>query len=46
MENTNVFINSEFIETIIKSSYIFNDLSLTSKPRVIKALPKSSITIV
>ena len=46
MKNTNVSINSEFIETVIKSGYIFNDLSLTSKPRVIKASSKSGIAIV
>ena len=46
MENTNILINSDFVETVIKSSHIFNDLSLTSKSRIIKTSPKSNITIV
>ena len=46
IENTNIPINSDFIELVIKSSHIFNDLSLTSKPRIIKALHKSNITVV
>ena len=46
IENTNIPINSDFIELVIKSSHIFNDLSLTSKPRIIKALYKSDITVV
>ena len=46
IENTNILINSDFIELVIKSSHIFNDLSLTSKPRIIKALHKSDITVV
>ena len=46
MENTNIHINSEFVETVIKLSYIFNDLLLTSRPRVIKNSPKSNMVIV
>ena len=46
IENTNIPINSDFIELVIKSSHIFNDLSLTSKLRIIKALYKSDITVV
>jgi len=46
MENTNTPINSSMVETIIKSSYIFNDIVLVSKPRVIKALPKSDMAII
>ena len=46
IENTNIPINSEFIETVIKLSHIFNDLLLTSRPRVIKASPKSNMVIV
>ena len=45
MENTNIPINSEFVETVIKLSHIFNDLLLTSRPRVIKASPKSNMMI-
>ena len=46
MKNTNILINSDFVKTVIKSSHIFNDLSLTSKSRIIKTSPKSDITIV
>jgi len=45
MENTNIPINSEFVETVIKLSHIFNNLLLTSRPRVIKASPKSNMAI-
>ena len=34
------------IETILKQNHIFDNISLTSKPRVIKVSPKSNIAIV
>jgi len=34
------------IEMILKQNHIFNNISLTSKPRVIKASPKSDMSIV
>ena len=46
MENTNIPIMSDFIESIIKSNHIFNNLSLVSKPQVIKASSKSDIAII
>jgi len=46
MEKTNVSITSDFVESIIKANHIFNNLSLTSKPYVIKASPKSNMEIV
>jgi len=46
MENTNIHINSEFIETVLKLSHIFNNLSLTFRPRVIKILSNSNMAIV
>ena len=46
MENTNIPINSEFIETVIKLSHIFNNLSLTFRPRVIKISPNFNMVIV
>jgi len=46
MENTKIPINSDFIETVIKLSHIFNNLSLAFKPRIIKALHKSDIAVV
>ena len=46
MENTNMPINSSMVETILKNNHIFNNISLASKPQVIKVLPKLDITIV
>jgi len=46
IENSNVSILLDFVKTIIKSNYIFNNLSLASKLQVIKALPKSNMAIV
>jgi len=34
------------IETILKQNHIFNNISLTSKPRIIKVSPKSDMAIV
>jgi len=46
IENSNISISSDFVESVIKSNHIFNNLSLASKLQVIKALPKSNIAIV
>ena len=46
MDNTDISINSEFIESVTKSNYIFNDLSLAFRPRVIKTSPKSDMAVV
>jgi len=46
IKNTNIPINLEFVETVIKLSHIFNNLLLTSRPRVIKASSKSNMAIV
>ena len=46
MENTNVSITLDFVESVIKANHIFNNLSLISKSHVIKALPNSDIVIV
>jgi len=46
MENTNTLINASIIESILKNNYIFNNVSLTLKPQVIKILPKSDIAII
>ena len=32
IENTNTLINSSNVKSIIKSTHIFNDIILTSKP--------------
>ena len=46
MENTNISITSDFVESIIKANHIFNNLLLTSKPQVIKTSPKFNMVIV
>ena len=46
IDNTDVLINAEFIKSVIKLNHIFNDLSLASRPRVIKTSPKSDIAVV
>ena len=46
MNNTNIPINSEFIELVIKFNHIFNNLLLASKLRVIKASPKSDMAVI
>jgi len=45
IENTNIHISSNFVESVIKSNHIFNNLSLASKLQVIKVSPKSYIAI-
>ena len=44
--NSQEKLTSNDIETILKQNYIFDNISLTSKPRVIKVSPKSDMTIV
>ena len=46
IENTNGPISADFVEMAIKSNHIFDNLLLTSKPKVIKVSPKSDIVIV
>ena len=43
IKNTNVPIMPDYIEEIIKSNHIFNNLLLASKLQVIKALSKSDM---
>jgi len=45
-KQTNTHITSNDIEKILKNIYIFNNIVLASKPRVIKVSPKSNIAIV
>ena len=45
-DNTNLSITPDVVESIIKSNYIFNNLSLTSRPRIIKVSSKSNTAIV
>ena len=39
-------INSEVMESFIKSTPIFDNVNITSKPYIIKVFPKSNIVIV
>ena len=43
---TNTYIISEDTEKILKNTYIFNNIVLASKPRIIKISPKSDIAII
>ena len=45
-ETTNTWISSDKIDKIMKNNHIFNNIVLASKPRVIKVLPKSDMSIV
>jgi len=46
VDNTNLPITLDIIETVVKSTHIFNNIVLTSHPWVIKAFPKSNIMVV
>ena len=46
IENSNVSILLDYVEMIIKSNHVFNNLLLVSKPWVIKTSPKSDMPIV
>ena len=39
-------ITSKYIEGILKETHLFKDIVLASKPCIIKAFPKSNITVV
>ena len=45
LEDTNIFITSDIVERLIKTTHIFNNVILASKPRVIKALSKSDMAV-
>ena len=44
--NSQEYLSSSDIESILKQNHIFNNISLASRPRVIKVSPKSDISIV
>jgi len=46
IENTNMLIDSSVVESIIKSTHIFNNIRIISKPCVIKVFPKLDMSIV
>ena len=41
-----MLINSSVVESIIKSTHIFDNIYIVSKPCVIKVLPKSDVAII
>jgi len=45
-EHTNTHITLDDVERILKSNYIFNDIFLASKSRIIKVFPKSDMSII
>jgi len=46
LENTNNPITSELVEGVIKESHIFNDITLTSKPQIIKVSSRSDSAVI
>ena len=46
LENTNTSISVDVVETIIKSNYIFNNITVTSKLKIIKVFLKSDMAII
>ena len=46
MENTNTLLFTDIAETIIKNNHIFNNIAITSRPRIIKVSPRLDIAII
>ena len=46
LENTNASLLADVVETIIKENHIFNNIVVTSRPQIIKVLPKSDMAII
>ena len=46
MKNTNTFISSSIIKSILKNNHIFNNMLITSKSCIIKMSPKLNMAIV
>ena len=46
MENTNLSITSNIIKEVIKDIHIFNNITLTFKPYIIKASSNSNLAII
>ena len=45
-KNTNISLTVDVVKTIIKNNHIFNNITIASRPRVIKVFPKSNIDII
>ena len=46
IENMNIPISADVVETVLKLTYFFNDITLVSKPHVIKVSPKLDIAVI
>jgi len=46
MEYTNTPLSLDVVESIIKSNYIFNNIAIVSRPRVIKVSPRLDMAII
>ena len=46
LENTNTPMDLEVIKNIIKTTHIFNNIKVASKPHVCKVSPKSDMAII
>ena len=46
IENTNTPLFTDVVKTIIKNNYIFNNIIITSRLKIIKLLPKSDMAII
>ena len=44
--STLLFYNTDVVEAIIKNNHIFNNITVASRPRVIKVSPKSNMAII
>ena len=45
-ENTNTSITSSVVEDFIKRNHIFNNITLVSRPHIIKVFPRSDMTMI
>ena len=46
IKNMNTPLTLDVVEKILKNNHIFNNISITFRPRVIKILPKSDMAII
>ena len=46
IKSTNTPIDASVMETVIKTTHMFNNICIASKPRVVKMSPKSDIVII
>ena len=46
VKDTNLFISSNIIESVIKTNYIFNNIVLALQPCIIKISPRSDMAVI